>query len=81
MFLALGRITTGNPEFAGVVKEAFKNRPHLVDQASGFIRMDRVRLFENPNEIVLMTYWENQQGFKLWRRFRSTTSGNAENDH
>ena len=43
------------------VKRAFILRPHLVDGAAGFVRMDVLSPEDMPNEIWLMTYWADIQ--------------------
>jgi heme-degrading monooxygenase HmoA len=64
-FVALSRFTVAN----GVeqqVKEAFRNRPHLVENASGFLRLDVLSPLENQNEIWLLTYWDSEASFQAW---------------
>lgn len=50
------------------VKEAFKNRPGLVENAKGFVRMDVLSPLDNPSEIQLITYWESEESFEYWHR-------------
>lgn len=50
------------------VKEAFRNRPKLVEHAKGFIRMDVLSPVSNPAEIHLITYWETDADFEYWHR-------------
>lgn len=50
------------------VKEAFRNRPHLVDDAPGFLRMDVMSPIDTPQEIWLVTYWADEQSFRSWYR-------------
>jgi heme oxygenase (mycobilin-producing) len=67
MFVALSKFVVANgmtPE----VKEAFQNRPHLVDDAPGFVRLDVISPHENPDEIWLITYWTDEQSYKVWHR-------------
>ena len=65
MFISISSFTVSN-DMAPEVKEAFMNRPHLVDKAPGFIRMEVLTPQENPNEFWLMSYWENEDSFKVW---------------
>lgn len=37
------------------VHEAFVHRPHLVEDADGFLRLDVLRPHENPSEFWLLT--------------------------
>src|SRR5918912_942676 len=55
-FIALSRFTVANG-MADQVKDAFVNRPHLVDDAPGFIRMEVISPCDDPREIWLFTYW------------------------
>ena len=57
MVLVLSKFKVANgmtPE----VKEAFLNRPHQVEGAAGFIRLDVVSPCDQPDEIWLLTYWQ-----------------------
>lgn len=65
MFIALSTFTIANDKSAEV-KEAFINRPHLVDAAPGFIRLEVSTPQDNPNEIWLTTCWENEESFRVW---------------
>jgi heme-degrading monooxygenase HmoA len=65
MFIALSTFTIAN-NMVAEVKEAFVNRPHLVDAAPGFIRMDVSTPQDNPNEIWLMTFWADEECFRVW---------------
>lgn len=50
------------------VKEAFRNRPGLVEQAKGFVKLDVLSPIHNPSEIHLITYWESEEDFNNWHR-------------
>lgn len=65
MFIALSTFTVAN-EMAPQVKEAFINRPHFVDSAPGFIRMQVLSPQENPDEIWMMTYWADEESYSAW---------------
>lgn len=67
MFVALSKFVIAN-EMADEVKTAFKQRPHLVENCAGFIRLDVISPCENPNEIWLITYWDNEQSYQTWHR-------------
>lgn len=67
MFVAVSRFTVGN-DMTAEVKEAFRNRPHLVDQAAGFQRLDVISPADNPDEIWLITYWTDENSFTNWHR-------------
>jgi heme-degrading monooxygenase HmoA len=53
---------------ADEVVEAFRRRPHAVDSAPGFIRMEVVSPLNDPNEFRLTTYWTDEQSFRSWFR-------------
>lgn len=67
MFIVMSRFTVSN-DMIDEVKQAFVNRPHLVDQSPGFVRMDVISPADNPNEIVLLTFWYDEHSFKSWHR-------------
>ncbi len=66
-FVALSRFTIAN-DTTELVKQAFRDRPHLVDSADGFLRMDVISPVDAPNEIWLMTYWRDEASFRSWHK-------------
>ena len=64
-FSALSRFVIANGMDAQV-KEAFRNRPHLVDGAPGFVRMEVLSPLEQPQEIWLLTFWTDRASFEAW---------------
>jgi heme-degrading monooxygenase HmoA len=66
-FIALSRFTVANG-MVDEVKTAFANRPHLVDGAPGFLRMEVMSPQEDPREIWLLTWWRDEQSFRSWHR-------------
>jgi heme-degrading monooxygenase HmoA len=64
-FVALSRFAVANG-LEQPVKEAFRDRPHLVEDAPGFLRLDVLSPWETPNEIWLLTYWDSEASFKAW---------------
>jgi len=65
MFIAISQFTIANDK-TDEVKTAFKNRPHFVDNAAGFLRMEVLSPRELPSEIWLVTYWETEEAFSKW---------------
>lgn len=65
MFVAQSRFAVANG-MENEVREAFINRPHLVDGVDGFIRMEVLSPEKEPNVFVLMTYWQNKETWKEW---------------
>jgi heme-degrading monooxygenase HmoA len=66
-FVALSRFTIANGMTAEV-RQAFADRPHLVDEAPGFVRMDVISPVDLPEEIWLLTYWTDEASFRVWHR-------------
>lgn len=65
-YVALSRFTVD--QMTDQVKQAFQHRPHRVDNATGFVRMDVLSPFDAPNEIWLITYWKDESSYKTWHR-------------
>lgn len=66
-FVALSKFTVGNG-MVEQVKRAFLERPHLVDDAPGYVRMEVISPLDCPEEIWLITYWRDEESFKTWHR-------------
>lgn len=64
-FVAVSRFAIANDKIAEV-KEAFRKRPRLVDEAEGFIKMDVISPSDAPEEIWLITYWTDPESFSAW---------------
>lgn len=69
-FVAMSRFTIAN-DMAAEVRQAFIDRPHLVDGAPGFIRMEVISPVDAPQEIWLMTYWTDESSYSEWHRSHS----------
>ncbi len=65
MFIALSQFTVAN-NMIEEVKDAFIKRPHLVEDAAGFLRMEVISPLDNKDEIWLLTYWRDEDSFKVW---------------
>jgi heme-degrading monooxygenase HmoA len=63
----LSRFVVAN-DMDAEVKQAFLLRPHLVDNAAGFVRMDVLSPEDMPNEIWLMTYWIDIASYRTWHK-------------
>jgi heme-degrading monooxygenase HmoA len=63
----LSRFVVAN-DMDAEVKRAFLLRPHLVDNAAGFVRMDVLSPEDMPNEIWLMTYWVDIDSYRTWHK-------------
>lgn len=64
-FVALSRFVVANG-MAAEVREAFRHRPHRVDDAPGFVRMDVICPIERPEEFWLLTTWADEASFHAW---------------
>jgi len=64
-YVALSKFVIANG-MSDAVKAAFRNRPHLVDDASGYLRMDVLSPIERPEEIWLITFWSDEASFRAW---------------
>ena len=62
------------PGWEDAVVQAFRDRPRLVEDAPGFLRLDVVRPTDNPREFWLLTYWEDAASFERWHREHRTES-------
>ena len=65
-FVALSRFTVAH--MSDQVKQAFRERPHRVDAADGFVRMDVLSPCESLNEIWLITFWTDETCYRTWHR-------------
>jgi heme-degrading monooxygenase HmoA len=65
MIVVISRFTIANDRVAAV-KEAFRQRPHAVDQVPGFLHMQVMSPTDKPEEIWLMTHWQDETSFNEW---------------
>ena len=65
MFIALSVFEVANG-MEEEVKQAFVKRPHLVDDAAGFLEMKVLSPQDNCSEIWVMTYWEDDNSYNVW---------------
>ncbi len=69
MFVVLSKFTVKGPDgMTDSVKQAYMARPHLVDNAPGFVRLDVISPVDGPDEIWLLTYWAAESDFTAWFR-------------
>jgi heme oxygenase (mycobilin-producing) len=67
MFVAISQFAVAN-RMEDEVQDAFRHRPHAVDSAPGFVRMDVLRPRGEPECFWLITYWESEEAFEQWHR-------------
>lgn len=64
-FVAMSRFAVANG-MVDEVKQAFRDRPRLVDEAEGFLKLDVLSPLDAPEEIWLITYWTDRESFLAW---------------
>ncbi len=77
MFVAMSKFVVVN-DMSNQVREAFQNRPGLVDSAEGFIRMEVLNPEDNPDEFWLVTYWQASEDWHEWyhgHQYKASHSG------
>ena len=60
------------------VAEAFRARPHLVEAANGFLRMDVLTPADDDSEFWLLTFWTDEASFQAWHsshQYRQSHAG------
>jgi heme-degrading monooxygenase HmoA len=57
------RVANGMEE---AVRQAFANRPHLVEGAPGFLGMEVFRGSDDPSIFLLTTQWSDIESFRVW---------------
>ncbi len=67
MITVLSRFVVANGMDAEV-RNAFVNRPRMVENAPGFVRLEVLSPAEDPSEFWLLTYWESEQHFRDWHK-------------
>lgn len=65
MFLSVSRFAVANG-LDDAVRTAFRERPHLVESAPGFIRMEVANPCEDDKEFWLLTWWQDEASFNAW---------------
>jgi len=65
LFLAVSKFRVANG-MSGEVRDAFVGRPHLVDGADGFVRMEVLSPLDDRDEFCLLTYWTDEASFRAW---------------
>lgn len=65
LFVAVSRFRVANG-MADQVREAFENRPHLVDESDGFLRMEVFSPLDADEEFILVTWWTDEECFRRW---------------
>lgn len=64
-FVVISRFKVANGT-APEVRAAFVARPHLVDDASGFLGMEVLSPTGDPDEFWLLTRWDDESSYRTW---------------
>ena len=67
MIVAISKFVVSNG-MEREVTEAFVNRPHKVESAPGFVRLEVLTPSDNNSEFWLVTYWQTQAQFEDWHK-------------
>ena len=67
MILVIRKFTVRNG-MEEAVRQAFVDRPHLVDSAPGYQRMEVLRALGHPEEFWLTTWWQDEASYDTWHR-------------
>jgi heme-degrading monooxygenase HmoA len=65
MILAISRFKVING-LEAEVHEAFSKRPHLVDDAVGFLGMETFTGVRDDTAFYLVTRWTDEEAFRTW---------------
>ncbi|HEX7708151.1 MAG TPA: antibiotic biosynthesis monooxygenase [Thermoanaerobaculia bacterium] len=65
MFVVISRFKVANG-ISSEVRDAFLARPHLVDDASGFLGMEVLSPTSDPDEFWLLTRWGDETSYRTW---------------
>lgn len=72
-FTAISKFEVRN-NMEGEVREVFKNRPKLVEDADGFVGLNVLSPLGNPAEFWLITHWEEEEAFHHWHKHHRSES-------
>ncbi len=74
--IALSQFTVGNG-MDEEVRAAFLARPHEVDQAPGFIRMQVWQPQGDPSVFWLVTWWQDEASYRTWHHSHAYRQSHA----
>jgi heme-degrading monooxygenase HmoA len=76
MFLSISQFTVANA-LDDEVRKAFLHRPHHVEKAPGFIRMEVANLSLDSKVFWLMTWWDTAESFENWHSSHAFKASHA----
>jgi len=56
------------PERAPELVAAFRDRAHLVDNASGFLGLEVWQSDRDPGELIMVSHWSDRDSFKTYMK-------------
>lgn len=59
------------------VRQAFLNRPRLVERATGFCGLDVLTDSTDPSLFLLLTRWSYEESFRIWHHSESHHASHA----
>jgi len=65
MYAVISKFVVAN-DMSESVRQAFRDRPHQVDNEPGFIGMDVIQPKGNEDEFWLITRWDSEADWKNW---------------
>lgn len=65
MITVISRFRVAN-QLSEAVAQAFRDRPHLVESAKGFVRIEVLRDADDPNIFCLFTRWADLPSYQSW---------------
>jgi len=76
MFRAVSRFAVAN-DHDDAVRAAFRERPHRVDEAAGFLRMGVANPCSDAKAFWLLTWWRDEVSFEAWHHSHSYRESHA----
>lgn len=77
MIVAMSQFEVAN-DMEAAVRQAFIERPHLVDKVPGFIRMQVMNPEDNPKVFWLATYWQTREHWQHWYKDHQYKASHAD---
>jgi heme oxygenase (mycobilin-producing) len=76
MFVVMNRFYV-KPEYAAQFEARIQNRPRLVEQQPGFIRVQLLRPMAPTDPYIVLTLWQSQADFEAWVKADTFTARHA----
>jgi heme-degrading monooxygenase HmoA len=76
MFVVMNRFFV-KPEYAAQFEARIQNRPRLVEQQPGFIRVQLLQPTTPTDPYIVLTFWQSQADFAAWVNAETFTAAHA----